>query len=153
MTLSPWNFVSPIFTITNPNRSLSFFFFSFLLDKLKISSKCPKCLCWGKVRRSMLNFQTIRTLSSDLTLSLSKNQPDCDGDNSDDYLVYPSLLCLEGFKWNNWSNQISEVVQQIYHSNHCHGHLKKFTWAYPFIYIKEKIWGQGKSHIKFKFFE
>lgn len=47
---------------------------------------------------------------------------------------------------NNWSNQISEVVQQIYHSNHCHGHLKKFTWAYPFIYIKEKIWGQGKSY-------
>jgi len=26
MTLSPWNFVSPIFTITNQNRSLFFFF-------------------------------------------------------------------------------------------------------------------------------
>lgn len=41
----------------------------------------------------MLNLQTIYThCLLDLTLSLSKNQPDSDGDNSDDYLVYPSLL-------------------------------------------------------------
>lgn len=47
----------------------------------------------------MLNFQTIYAhCLPDLTLSLSKDQPNCDGDNSDDYLVYPSLLCLEGFK-------------------------------------------------------
>lgn len=62
-------------------------------------------------------------------------------------IILSTHLCFvrKDLSENNWSNQTSEVEQQIYHYNHCHGCLK-FNWAYPFIYIKGKIGGQGKSY-------
>lgn len=88
--------------------------------------------------------KTISMLTSGTHIVSQRNQP---GNEAHVWAPLPHLCAVwKDFRKNNWSNQASKVAQQICHYNHRHGQLKRSTWAHPFIYIKEKIRGQGKSY-------